>query len=163
MEGFKFLQFLNLSFNEFEGEVPNEGIFQNASVVGNKKLCGGISGLQLPKCSKGSQKRKSINRSLMLIICIVSGILGMSLLLSLILFCWFRKRSKMPSSITKEHSILKLTYQSIHKATNGFSPDNLIGAGSFGTVFKGTFDELNGKVVAVKAFNLLGPRVSKEF
>lgn len=69
----------------------------------------------------------------------------------------------MPSSITKEHSILKLTYQSIHKATNGFSPDNLIGAGSFGTVFKGTFDELNGKVVAVKAFNLLGPRVSKEF
>ena len=47
------LKNLNLSFNDFEGEVPIKGIFVNAStlsIVGNKRLCGGISKLQLPRC-----------------------------------------------------------------------------------------------------------------
>ncbi|KAK9081796.1 hypothetical protein Syun_031242 [Stephania yunnanensis] len=47
------LQYLNLSFNNFEGAVPTEGVFGNVSsfsILGNKKLCGGISELQLPKC-----------------------------------------------------------------------------------------------------------------
>ena len=37
---------LNLSFNNFEGAVPLDGVFQNASgihVSGNLKLCGGYS------------------------------------------------------------------------------------------------------------------------
>ncbi|KAG5608671.1 hypothetical protein H5410_019952 [Solanum commersonii] len=42
LEDFKF-QLLNLSFNDFEGVLPNEGVFKNAtaiSVIGNPKLCG---------------------------------------------------------------------------------------------------------------------------
>lgn len=36
----------NLSFNNFEGEVPKHGVFLNAtaiSITGNDGLCGGIS------------------------------------------------------------------------------------------------------------------------
>ena len=47
------LKNLNLSFNDFEGEVPTKGVFANVSVlsiVGNKRLCGGISKLKLPRC-----------------------------------------------------------------------------------------------------------------
>ncbi|MBA0654990.1 hypothetical protein Goklo_021890, partial [Gossypium klotzschianum] len=39
------LMTLNLSFNKFDGAVPTTGVFRNAtalSIMGNKKLCGGI-------------------------------------------------------------------------------------------------------------------------
>ncbi|XP_028125259.1 putative receptor-like protein kinase At3g47110 [Camellia sinensis] len=55
------LQKLNLSFNDFEGEVPMKGVFTNASavsIVGNYRLCGGISELQLPNCITQKSKHK---------------------------------------------------------------------------------------------------------
>ncbi|EYU26654.1 hypothetical protein MIMGU_mgv1a001213mg [Erythranthe guttata] len=71
---------LNLSFNQFEGPIPTEGIFGNASafsVFGNDKLCG-----------------------------------------------------------------------------DGFSSANLIGAGSFGSVYRGILLEQGRKIVAVKVFHV---------
>ncbi|KAK3020368.1 hypothetical protein RJ639_047821 [Escallonia herrerae] len=50
---FMFLKNLILSFNDFEGKVPEGRIFKNASEVtldGNSKLCGGVRDLQLPRC-----------------------------------------------------------------------------------------------------------------
>lgn len=44
---------LNLSRSDFEGELPKEGIFSNASgvsVLGNERLCGGISQFRLHPC-----------------------------------------------------------------------------------------------------------------
>ncbi|PRQ58135.1 putative protein kinase RLK-Pelle-LRR-XII-1 family [Rosa chinensis] len=55
-KGFKNLENLNHSFNEFWGEVSVEGIFRNASmtsIVGNTRLCSGIANFQLPVCSNG--------------------------------------------------------------------------------------------------------------
>ncbi|XP_071738677.1 probable LRR receptor-like serine/threonine-protein kinase At3g47570 [Rutidosis leptorrhynchoides] len=52
---------LNLSFNDFGGEVPVKGVFANASgisVVGNMKLCGGSREVRLPKC-KNKENNKS--------------------------------------------------------------------------------------------------------
>nr|GFB30818.1 protein kinase-like domain-containing protein [Tanacetum cinerariifolium] len=58
----KSLEYLNLSYNDFEGEVPAVGVFTNASafsVLGNKRLCGGLIALKLPKCKETGSKKKS--------------------------------------------------------------------------------------------------------
>ncbi|GKB14122.1 leucine-rich repeat protein [Tanacetum coccineum] len=58
------LEFLNLSFNDFEGEVPVVGVFANASlfsVLGNNRLCGGLVTLKLPKCKEKGSKKKSVD------------------------------------------------------------------------------------------------------
>nr|GEV37465.1 leucine-rich repeat protein [Tanacetum cinerariifolium] len=57
------LEFLNLSFNDFEGEVPVVGVFANASafsVLGNNRLCGGLVTLELPKCKETGSKKKRL-------------------------------------------------------------------------------------------------------
>nr|XP_020189701.1 probable LRR receptor-like serine/threonine-protein kinase At3g47570 [Aegilops tauschii subsp. strangulata] len=46
------------------------------------------------------------------------------------------------------------SYADLAKATNGFSPDNLVGSGAYGSVYKGVLEcETNG-MIAVKVFNL---------
>uniref|UniRef100_A0A251UFP7 non-specific serine/threonine protein kinase n=1 Tax=Helianthus annuus TaxID=4232 RepID=A0A251UFP7_HELAN len=55
------LKHLNLSYNNFDGEVPIKGVFANASaisVTGNIGLCGGIANLHLPKCTSTARTPK---------------------------------------------------------------------------------------------------------
>ncbi|XXG71823.1 hypothetical protein AAC387_Pa07g1060 [Persea americana] len=118
LEKLLLLQYVNLSYNDFEGEVPREGIFKNArgvSIVGNKKLCGGNPALLLPPC---------------------------------------------PSK--DEEQLQKISYGDLSKATDGFSQANLIGVGSYGSVYKGHLDSI-GKIVAVKVLNLQRRGASKSF
>ncbi|MBA0671681.1 hypothetical protein Goklo_000098 [Gossypium klotzschianum] len=156
------LKYLNLSFNNFEGVVPSEGVFKNASttfVEGNSKLCGGIPELHLSRCNS----KTSENTSLKLKITIIVVILGVTLVFSIFLIIWFRKKTEQkPTTTHVENSLLQLPYQSILRATNGFSPQNLVGSGSFGSVYKGIL-EANGAVIAVKVFNLLNHRASRSF
>ena len=46
----------------------------------------------------------------------------------------------------------RVSYQELHQATNGFSDSNLLGVGSFGSVYQGTLSD--GLSIAVKVFNL---------
>ncbi|CAL5328170.1 unnamed protein product [Camellia sinensis] len=160
LESFPFLQKLNLSLNDFEGAIPESGIFMNAtavSVKGNPKLCGGIPELQLHSCnSKGS------TLNLKLIIPTIFGLVGLILMLCFLYLCWFQKRTKMPSSNFLGNTFLKLSYQSLVKATDGFSPNNLIGVGSFGSVYKAILDQ-GEKIVAVKVLHLQFHGASKSF
>ncbi|XVF24093.1 hypothetical protein REPUB_Repub13aG0097600 [Reevesia pubescens] len=162
---FEFLRYLNLSFNDFEGTIPSEGVFKNAKAIfveGNSKLCGGVPEFHLYGCDlKGSNKRS--NNSLKLKVAIASAILGVILVFSFLLLFYFRKKKKQSATPTSEdNSILRLSYQSILRATDGFASENLIGAGSFGSVYKGNIEE-NGVVVAIKVLNLLRPGASKSF
>ncbi|KAH9670352.1 protein kinase domain-containing protein [Citrus sinensis] len=73
------LEYLNLSFNDFEGKLPTKGIFANASaisIVGYNRLCGGIPELQLPKCTDNKSSSQKISRRLKIIISIVMGSFG---------------------------------------------------------------------------------------
>ncbi|CAL5403846.1 unnamed protein product [Camellia sinensis] len=163
--GFVFLQNLNLSFNDFEGAVPEIGIFKNATAIsirGNNKLCGGIPKLHLHSCNTKGFKRKRFTLSLKIIIPTSFGLLGLVIVLCLLCLCCFRKTTKVPPLRFLGKSYVKLSYQSLLKATDGFSPSNMIGMGSFGSVYKGILDD-SEKVVAVKVLNLQFRGASKSF
>ncbi|TYH74832.1 hypothetical protein ES332_D05G430600v1 [Gossypium tomentosum] len=154
------LKYLNLSFNTLEGVVPSEGVFKNASatfVEGNNKLCGGIPALQLPRCNL----KTSSNTSRIKIEIVV--ILGVTFVFVFLLFLWLKKKKdQQPTTIFAENSLLRITYQRILMATDGFSTQNLVGSGSFGSVYKGTLEE-SGAVIAVKVLNLLNSGASRSF
>ncbi|XP_077231440.1 receptor kinase-like protein Xa21 [Tasmannia lanceolata] len=167
LEKFRGLEYLNLSFNYLEGEVPKEGIFRNASAIsvyGNNKLCGGILELQLPACPVHVYNKRGKSHSLRVIISIVSVILFLIMLSCFFApFYWKRKLRKNPFvSMPLEDLCLKLTYAELLRATNGFSLENLIGAGSYGSVYKGYLDH-NETAIAVKVLNLQQHGASKSF
>ncbi|KAK5795417.1 hypothetical protein PVK06_036683 [Gossypium arboreum] len=156
------LKYLNLSFNNFEGVIPSEGVFKNTSAIfveGNNKLCGGILELHLSRCNSKTSSKASVK----LKIAIIVVILGVILVFTCLLILWFRKKKEEKTTTTcAEHSLLQLSYQSILRATNGFCMENLVGSGSFGSVYKGILEE-SGVAIAVKVLNLLNQRASKSF
>ncbi|PRQ57066.1 putative protein kinase RLK-Pelle-LRR-XII-1 family [Rosa chinensis] len=71
--------------------------------------------------------------------------------------------------IEKKHQIshdsenfLRVSYQILLKATNGFSSASLVGSGSFGSVYKGVLDQ-GETTIAVKVLNLVNRGASKSF
>ncbi|KAL6326544.1 hypothetical protein AAG906_008406 [Vitis piasezkii] len=156
---------LNLSYNNFVGEVPIKGVFKNASatsIVGNSQLSGGIPEFQLPRCIFKEPKKGSLSLAVKIIISTVSGILGIGFVLAFLIFYRLNKKRREPISSSSEKSLLKVSYQSLLWANDGFSSSNLIGVGSFGSVYRGILVH-DGTVIAVKVLNLLRKGVSKSF
>ncbi|XP_058219494.1 probable LRR receptor-like serine/threonine-protein kinase At3g47570 isoform X1 [Rhododendron vialii] len=166
-EIFIFLKKLNISFNDFEGVVPKQGIFKIAaaiSIEGNKKLCGGIPDLQLRSCQSKGFPRKKFTQVVKLVLPSSFGLVCLLVMMYFVHLRWFKKRTEVPSFKFFGHSFAKLSYGSLVKATNGFSPTNLIGMGSFGSVYKGFLDLDHGeKLVAVKILNLQFRGAAKSF
>ncbi|KAK9664988.1 hypothetical protein RND81_14G082100 [Saponaria officinalis] len=165
--------YLNLSNNNFEGNVPIIGVYANLGVVslsGNSRLCGGISKLHLPKCiqqkepKKRQKTRRRMSRPLQLVVPITCSFVGVVILTTVLYLICLRKKKRSISSgsVVMEgmKALFKVSYSTLFKATDGFSTENLLGTGSFGSVFKGI---LMGKMVAVKVFNLQHPGGSKSF
>ncbi|XWS56705.1 hypothetical protein CRYUN_Cryun09bG0108600 [Craigia yunnanensis] len=160
------LIYLNLSFNDFEGEVPVKGVFGNAtriSVVGNTRLCGGIHELQLPKCNTNYNSKKKKNAlPFKVIISTSCAFLGI-VMVAFLIFCWLkRRREKQSSGPMLKKTLLRLSYERLLHATDGFSSTNLIGLGSFGSVYKGVLNQ-DGLTIAVKVLNLQHQGASKSF
>ncbi|KAK9191313.1 hypothetical protein WN943_019925 [Citrus x changshan-huyou] len=162
---------LNFEENMLEGNIPSipiKGVFSNSSAIsfdGNDNLCGGISELHLCTCST-KESKQSRSRSLKLIIPVVTVILlvtGMSCLI----ITSRRSKSKREPSTTPSAllaSVLRVSYQNLFKATDGFSLENSIGAGSFGSVNKGILNHDDHEtLVAVKVLNLQHRGASKSF
>ncbi|KAH0448490.1 hypothetical protein IEQ34_022290 [Dendrobium chrysotoxum] len=159
------LQYLNLSFNLLEGEVPTIGIFANASafsVFGNKQLCGGIPELHLPTCFNQLTRKA---RSKLVVVIIVVSVTVLFIILIVIFIAWRKKSCKISPSIwrLRKEQHEKVSYATLLKATNEFSHENLIGIGSFGSVYRGNMNIHNNSIVAVKVFNLQRHGASKSF
>ncbi|KAL3717772.1 hypothetical protein ACJRO7_002993 [Eucalyptus globulus] len=165
LEAFQYLEELNLSYNRLEGPLPTQGVFRNVSatfVAGNEKLCGGMSEFELPKCVSQNSKNKGRVHGLKLIVTILFGLLGITLVVTfLYLRRWKMKRNE-PISSSLDYSMLNLSYGALQKATDGFSSTNLIGVGSFGSVYKGLLQE-SKIVIAVKVLNLTWHGALKSF
>ncbi|KAL8210482.1 hypothetical protein R6Q57_004919 [Mikania cordata] len=86
------LEHLDLSYNDFEGEIPVLGVFANVSafsVLGNSRLCGGIVELGLPKCKK--TKRYAKKFPLFVIAILIASILFTITCLS---YIWCKKKGR---------------------------------------------------------------------
>ncbi|KAK2633139.1 hypothetical protein EUGRSUZ_L00469 [Eucalyptus grandis] len=166
----KFLESLNLtnlslSYNDFEGALPTGGVFRSAistSVVGNKKLCGGLPDFQLPKCYYKESKRTRISGIAKILISTISALVGVACILSLLYFFWFRQNKNASASSSSEDGFLHVSYHNLLKATCGFSSTNLLGMGNFGSVYRGLLDQTQS-VVAIKILDLTCEGAPKSF
>ncbi|XP_058224536.1 probable LRR receptor-like serine/threonine-protein kinase At3g47570 [Rhododendron vialii] len=152
------LQSLNLSYNMLEGEVPNDGLFKNISafsVFKNSKLCGGVKELQLPACpAKVLQKKKGpLNNKVIIPVITMSFVVVILLCVATIIYRIRRSRREISSALPFQREYPKLSYAELHQATNGFSSDNLIGEGKYGSIFKGILNS-TGQTIAVKVLKL---------
>ncbi|MQM21622.1 hypothetical protein Taro_054666 [Colocasia esculenta] len=165
---FQYLNYLNLSYNDLSGPVPRAGVFANASAVsllGNSNLCGGIQLLQLPACPSqytASGRKKHHRKLIIVIVCLMS----FSMVSAAILFTlWLRKKSnnRELSLVSSEgDQYRRVSYSELFDATNGFSSNNVVGVGSYGTVYRGQLDRDQAPVV-VKVLNMQQSGASKSF
>ncbi|VAI62638.1 unnamed protein product [Triticum turgidum subsp. durum] len=159
LETFTSLQYLNMSFNNFEGPVPIGGAFANTSSVsvqGNALICSNVQVNDFPRCSTSASQRK--RKFIVPLLAALLAVVALALILGLVflVFHILRKKKRRRSSQSIDHTygeFKRLTYNDVSKATNGFSPTNIVGSGQFGIVYKG---QLDGKdsLVAVKVFKL---------
>ncbi|CAI0415797.1 unnamed protein product [Linum tenue] len=146
-EGMNLLQILNLSHNSFEGELSVNGVLRNdsvVSVIGNSKLCGGSF----------SRQSKALSHKLKIVISTICSLLVLTFMGSCLLIFWIKRRGKQ-DRVTADDLQVKLSYQRLHKATDGFSTANLVGVGSFGSVYKGVLDDKNGATIAVNLVRIV--------
>ncbi|PHT53628.1 hypothetical protein CQW23_08090 [Capsicum baccatum] len=137
------LLYLNLSFNNLEGE------------------------LHLQPCvyQETQKTRKKHVLALKYILTIVFAASFSILALLVVFLRWRRNLKDRPEQEDRSESACfnpNISYEELRIATGGFSSENLIGSGSFGTVYKGTFTS-DGMVVAVKVLNLQHQGASKSF
>ncbi|KEH38492.1 LRR receptor-like kinase [Medicago truncatula] len=165
LENLTYLNSLDLSFNNLYGEVPKGGVFSNVSAIlltGNKNLCGGISPLKLPPCFKvPSKKHKNPFKRKLIIGSVVGGVL-ISFAVLIILYFLARKSKRLPTLPSLKNGNFRVTYGEIHEATNGFSSSNLVGTGSFASVYKGSLLYFERPIV-VKVLNLQARGATKSF
>ncbi|XP_077232538.1 putative LRR receptor-like serine/threonine-protein kinase At3g47570 [Tasmannia lanceolata] len=127
-----------------------------------------LTELQLPPCSVQVYRKSSRSHSLRAIISITSPILCLILFSCFFsLFYWIRKsrkesRKEHSTTSSLEDQCLKVSYAELLRATNGFSLDNLIGVGSYGSVYKGILG-INQIAIAVKVLNLQQRGAYKSF
>ena len=83
-------------------------------------------------------------------------------LLLFVLYCKRKQKKNSPTESCEGDRFLRVSYGELFKATEGFSSSNLIGAGSFSTVYKGVLPPQD-KVVAVKVLDIERLGASKSF
>ncbi|XP_044970939.1 probable LRR receptor-like serine/threonine-protein kinase At3g47570 [Hordeum vulgare subsp. vulgare] len=154
-ESFGYMRLLNLSFNNLEGPVPPGGMFQNDSEVftqGNNKLCAQTPLLELPLCNAVISKKKLYTSKILKIV----PITALSLVLLLCFGVIIRKKRKnvKQAAHPSVKEFKKFTYVDLVKATNGFSEANLVGSGTYGSVYKARIEFEEHHTVAIKVFKL---------
>nr|ABG68038.1 receptor kinase 2 [Triticum aestivum] len=168
LESFQLLKNLNLSFNQLSGPVPDTGIFSNASIVSltsNGMLCGGPVFYHFPACPYLAPDKLARHK---LIHILVFTVVGAFILLGVcIATCCYINKSRGDARQGQENipeMFQRISYTELHSATDSFSVENLIGRGSFGSVYKGTFGSgANLITAAVKVLDVQRQGATRSF
>nr|XP_027061963.1 receptor kinase-like protein Xa21 [Coffea arabica] len=148
---------MSLSNLRLSGEIPSRGPFTNftgESFISNEALCGAPR-FHVPTCpgiSGGRLRTKKLRRT-------ISVALGAFISVAVAIFLGFiylrRAKKEQVASAGVLSSVAtqeRISYYKLLQATDGYDESNLLGTGSFGSVYKGTLDD--GRIVAVKVFKL---------
>ncbi|KAL0365834.1 UNVERIFIED_CONTAM: Receptor kinase-like protein Xa21 [Sesamum radiatum] len=121
-----------------------------------------VSRLQVP-CGESLNKTRSKNVASLVKYIIPPSVTAIILVIIILLLMRRRKESKKvpESEISLLHPWRGSSYLELQRATNAFSMTNILGSGSFGSVYIGTLSD--GLTVAVKVFNLQSEKVAKSF
>ncbi|KAK6151922.1 hypothetical protein DH2020_014557 [Rehmannia glutinosa] len=160
------LKDFNVSYNNLNGEIPSGGPFKNftrESFMFNIGLCGDAR-YQVPPCRKTTSARpkRKTKKLRVIFICVGASVLVLVMILAYGV-TRFGRRKSVPRILNLEPDIApsRVSYYELVEATNGYNESNLLGSGSFGSVYKGTLR--NGKVVAVKVFHSQSEDAFKSF
>ncbi|KAM3394128.1 hypothetical protein P3S68_003130 [Capsicum galapagoense] len=152
--GLQTLAYLSLKHNKLQGSIPDS----MSNMVGLEFLDlshNNISGIipNVLPCPTSSKHRSNRIKFLALFI-----LLGIALLFVPIIFVFvwvrYRRGKRAPQQQADTLSTIKregISYYELLQATDALSESNLIGFGSFGSVYKGVLK--SGTAIAVKAFN----------
>ncbi|KAK4733157.1 hypothetical protein R3W88_007418 [Solanum pinnatisectum] len=165
MEKLQYLKYFNVSDNKLYGEIPSGGPFKNLSslfFINNEGLCG-LSRFSVPPCPTSSKHRS--NRRNMLLLFLLLGLALVFVPIAFV-FLWIRyRRGKRSPQLADSLSIVtteRISCYELLQATDSLSEStNLIGSGSFGSVYKGVLR--SGTAIAVKVFNLQLEAAFKSF
>ncbi|CAD6265889.1 unnamed protein product [Miscanthus lutarioriparius] len=151
----KFLALLDLSYNHLYGEIPSSGVFENAASVSlsdNSGLCGGAVDLKMQPCPHVSRRRLTQYYMIRILIPIF-GFMSLILLIYFLLTGMRKARESSPLQDFTGEQFPKVSYNDLAEATRNFSESNLLGRGSYGSVYRGHI--LKNKIeVAVKVLDL---------
>ncbi|XP_070023967.1 probable LRR receptor-like serine/threonine-protein kinase At3g47570 [Nicotiana sylvestris] len=157
LEALKYLHYFNVSFNRLHGEITNEGPFVHLpyqSFMSNEGLCGNSQN-HVPTCPSNSKDRSKSKKERLMRVVVASSVFSVIGLASAIVFLLMRRRGKTTNTEDEwlpEVAPQRISYYELQRATQGFDGNNLLGSGSFGSVYKGTLAD--GIIVAVKVFNV---------
>uniref|UniRef100_A0A2N9GIL5 non-specific serine/threonine protein kinase n=1 Tax=Fagus sylvatica TaxID=28930 RepID=A0A2N9GIL5_FAGSY len=151
---------IDISYNEFEGPIPDLAIFQKAPITtlqNNRGLCGNAAGLKAwPKAIANPLSKRS-NQFLVIILVSLLGTVFIIFIIvgvSLIVFRRVRKIEDKPREAQNDNLFAiwsydgKMVYKNIIAATEEFDSKYCIGVGGCGSVYK--VELPTNQVVAVK-------------
>ncbi|CAO2039664.1 unnamed protein product [Urochloa humidicola] len=146
---------LDLSYNNLQGEVPKIGVFGNAksvSLLSNSGLCGGVWDLHMPPCSTVSRSKETLYYLIRVLIPLF-GIMSSILLIYAIIPQKKKSATGYSSLFSFGKKFPRVSYKDLAQATENFSEFNLIGRGSYGSVYRGKLTQAKMQV-AIKVFDL---------
>ncbi|KAL8485715.1 hypothetical protein ACS0TY_027845 [Phlomoides rotata] len=169
------LEYLSLSNNKLQGSIPKSlgnvrglttldlsreipnGIINSTaqSFVHNSALCGAAK-FQVPPCVNDRGRSRSTTIALICLKYVVPPFVAATIIVVVVLM--FLRRHKQiiihqAADISLETFVgRRVSYIELVRGTSSFSKTNLLGIGSFGSVYKATLSD--GLIIAAKVFNL---------